>query len=160
MSETGRINCLAVDGSESSKNAFDWYLQNYHINGDTLVLIHVYQMPSLSAIGSSVPLGEISSSVPLVETIESSINLSKNIINSFTTICEEKKIKYIAVIEDNNPLVMAGKVICESVKKNLGNIIVLGQRGLGKVKRYSLGSTSDYVLHNSEVPVVVVPTEK
>ena len=34
--------------------------------------------------------------------------------------------------------------------------IIMGSRGLGAFKRTFLGSVSDYVVHHSEVPVIIV----
>lgn len=34
-------------------------------------------------------------------------------------------------------------------------MIVMGTRGMGKVKRTFLGSVSDHVLHHSHVPVII-----
>lgn len=37
--------------------------------------------------------------------------------------------------------------------------VVVGSRGLGKIRRTFLGSVSDYVLHHSLVPVIVCKNE-
>jgi nucleotide-binding universal stress UspA family protein len=34
--------------------------------------------------------------------------------------------------------------------------LVMGSRGLGAFKRAFLGSVSDYIVHHSEVPVIIV----
>ncbi|GAB5589716.1 hypothetical protein Unana1_04616 [Umbelopsis nana] len=55
--------------------------------------------------------------------------------------------------------VLKGDAKQEIVKlsKDIGaDIIVIGSRGLGAVKRLTMGSTSDYCVHNAECPVVVV----
>ena len=36
------------------------------------------------------------------------------------------------------------------------NIIVIGSRGMGSIKEIFLGSTSNYVLHKSKIPVLIV----
>ena len=51
-------------------------------------------------------------------------------------------------------------VICGLAKEKNAASITMGQRGLGTISRALLGSTSDYVLHHSHVPVMVVPAVK
>ena len=51
-------------------------------------------------------------------------------------------------------------MICELAKGKNAASITMGQRGLGTISRALLGSTSDYVLHHSHVPVMVVPAVK
>ncbi|MFQ5573134.1 MAG: universal stress protein, partial [Nitrosopumilaceae archaeon] len=41
-------------------------------------------------------------------------------------------------------------------KKNKIDLIVIGARGLGSVKEVFLGSVSNYVVHKSKIPVVLV----
>ena len=50
-----------------------------------------------------------------------------------------------------------GHTICEIAKENNASTIVMGQRGLGAIRRTFLGSTSDYVLHHAHIPVAVIP---
>ena len=51
-------------------------------------------------------------------------------------------------------------IICELAKEKNAASITMGQRGLGTISRALLGSTSDYVLHHSHIPVMVVPRAK
>ncbi len=41
-------------------------------------------------------------------------------------------------------------------KKNKFDLIVIGSRGMGSAKEIFLGSTSNYVLHKSKIPVLIV----
>ena len=50
-----------------------------------------------------------------------------------------------------------GEVIIKHAKKEKANYIVMGCRGLGKIRRTLLGSVSDFVVHHAEIPVIVVP---
>lgn len=48
------------------------------------------------------------------------------------------------------------QVILETIDKYKPQAVVLGTRGLGMLARTVLGSVSDFVLHNSSSPVIVV----
>ena len=53
---------------------------------------------------------------------------------------------------DHNP----GENICEYAETNDIDMIVVGSRGLGNIKKVFLGSVSNYVVNHSNVPVLVV----
>ena len=50
----------------------------------------------------------------------------------------------------------AGKRIVEVAEKQNFDLIVIGSRGMGAAKELFLGSTSNYVLHKSKKPVLIV----
>ena len=50
-----------------------------------------------------------------------------------------------------------GETICKIAEKESADIIVVGTRGMGAVRRVVLGSVSDYVLHHAHCAVVIVP---
>lgn len=50
-----------------------------------------------------------------------------------------------------------GSTICKNVINEDIDMVVMGSRGLGTVRRTILGSVSDYVLHHAHCPVIVVP---
>ena len=41
-------------------------------------------------------------------------------------------------------------------RKNKFDLIVIGSRGMGSVKEFFLGSVSNYVVHKSKIPVLIV----
>ena len=49
-----------------------------------------------------------------------------------------------------------GKIIVEVAEKQNFDLIVIGSRGMGAAKELFLGSTSNYILHKSKKPVLVV----
>lgn len=53
-----------------------------------------------------------------------------------------------------------GETILEIAREHNTSMIIIGTRGLGAISRFMLGSTSDFLVHNSEFPVCVVPPEQ
>ena len=64
------------------------------------------------------------------------------------------QIKYKVVGEHTKN---AGEGIILYAKQHSAHTIVMGTRGLDTIRRTFLGSTSDYVIHHSSIPVIVVP---
>lgn len=73
----------------------------------------------------------------------------------YEELCKEKKLKYDFFTADAHQ--KPGYVICKLAEDLKAEFIVLGQRGLGTLSRTLYGSTSDYVLHHAQVPVMIVP---
>ena len=48
-----------------------------------------------------------------------------------------------------------GQLICQVANEEKAAMIVLGTRGMSKIRRTLLGSVSDYVIHHAICPVVV-----
>lgn len=48
-----------------------------------------------------------------------------------------------------------GEFICDVAKKENATFVVMGTRGLGKLRRTIMGSVSDYVVHHATCPVLV-----
>lgn len=148
-----RLNCVCIDSSKHSEEAFDWYAKNHHRSGDVIGLLHVHQMPQLPSMG--LMAGSIPVTDDYHKSINSSIEESRKLLQKFEEKCKALSAEYkvLSCESHHSP----GQVICEEAKKNNADVIVLGQRGLSAFSRALLGSTSDYVLHHSSVPVVVVP---
>ena len=49
-----------------------------------------------------------------------------------------------------------GQKIVNFAKKNNFDIIIIGARGRSQIKEIFLGSTSNYVLHKSTIPIMIV----
>ena len=57
-----------------------------------------------------------------------------------------------------DPQEKPGAIICKVADEKKAATITLGQRGLSAITRTLLGSTSDFVLHHTHCPVIVVPS--
>ena len=52
-----------------------------------------------------------------------------------------------------------GEGIVKAAEREKANMVVMGTRGMGAMKRLLLGSVSEYVLRHTPVPCVVIPAE-
>lgn len=66
--------------------------------------------------------------------------------------CSKNGVNFIDIIEFGKE----GPRIVSYAKKNNFDLIVMGSRGLGSVSEFFLGSTSNYVLRTSKIPVMIV----
>jgi len=77
---------------------------------------------------------------------------SKDFLKIAKKKCIDKKIPFLDVVDFGQ----IGPKIIEHSIKNKCNTIVMGARGMGPVKEAFLGSTSNYVIQKSKIPVLVV----
>lgn len=61
---------------------------------------------------------------------------------------------------DSYPGGKPGETIVEQAEKLGVANIVMGTRGLSKLKKFMLGSVSNFVLQHAPVPVSVIPNKK
>ncbi|XP_012553697.2 uncharacterized protein LOC100211643 isoform X1 [Hydra vulgaris] len=153
MSTANRTILMAVDDTETTLHAFEWYIENFHRSEDVLVLTHVHRMPELPTMGLMAGTIAMSESYELV--IRASIEKSKQLLASYENRCKDHQVHSRIILADDHH--SPGHVICKLAKSNEADVIITGQRGLGKLGRVFLGSTSDYVLHHAHIPVIVVP---
>jgi nucleotide-binding universal stress UspA family protein len=50
----------------------------------------------------------------------------------------------------------AGDLITQKVSEYKADVLIMGSRGMGMLKRAFIGSVSDYCLHHSVCPVLIV----
>jgi len=135
----GDIVVIAVDGSQQAANAFDWYITHLHKPGNQLILAHSMEVPSM----------------PTRDSWESQTQQGKSkrleLQEKYTALFKELQIsgKFIADFEK------PGEFVCKVAEQEKATYVVMGTRGLGKIRRTILGSVSDYVVHHSHAPVLV-----
>jgi nucleotide-binding universal stress UspA family protein len=76
----------------------------------------------------------------------------KHFMEIAKTMCAKKGVKFLNVVEYGEE----GKTIVSFAHKNNFDLIVVGSRGMGKLKELFLGSTSNYVIHSSKIPVLII----
>jgi nucleotide-binding universal stress UspA family protein len=137
---------LAVDGSEQAEKAVDWYFKMLHKPENRIVMVHVPEARDL----------ELSKDVRL--TIEDVKDIAEHCNKSIIDLM----LKFRAKIDGLNANCVfrtvhgkPGEVIVDVAEHENATLIVMGTRGLGKVRRTILGSVSDYVVQHANTPVTV-----
>lgn len=137
----GRTIAIAVDESEFSENAFQWYVDNLKRKDDVLVLIHCPEFYNFTMANTAVV-------EQLLVDIEERVT---RLENKYKEKLQALRIRGKFRTGAGRP----GEVIVEIAKQENVAMIITGTRGQGKIRRTFLGSVSDYVVHHSPMPVLV-----
>ncbi len=76
----------------------------------------------------------------------------KHFMQTAKIMCTKKDVSFRGMVQYGEE----GKTIVSFAHKNNFDLIVVGSRGLGKLKELFLGSTSNYVVHSSKIPVLII----
>ncbi|XP_046555543.1 universal stress protein in QAH/OAS sulfhydrylase 3'region-like isoform X2 [Haliotis rubra] len=144
--EEGRNVVIAIDDSEFSEYAFDFYVQQVHRPGDNITLVHCSEYASLIHAPAL-----LTDPVVVAELIKEEEVKVKHLVDKYSE--KMKKIHVRGKVKQMTGKV--GEAIIEAAKGENAAMIVVGTRGMGKMRRTFLGSVSDYCLHHSPVPVLV-----
>ncbi|KAH0993091.1 hypothetical protein GBA52_004574 [Prunus armeniaca] len=130
---------VAVDFSAGSRAALKWTVDNVARQGDFLILV-------------VVPL------IPVVEFSDANVmkkykvNPDPETLDIASTAAKQKEITVVMKIYWGD----AREKIIEAIDKVPLSLLVIGNRGLGKLKRVIMGSVSNFVVNNASCPVTVV----
>jgi len=148
-----RVVLVAVDSSEHSHNAFEWYLVNLWRADDLIVLVHCPEAPKLPTLsfksGLSPPVDEWKKLLDEMNT------KARKLEEDFEGTCAQKRLKYKMRMEAMKNI---GEGILRIAEEEVADVIVCGSKS--STGKYSFkGTTCDYIMRNSAIPVVVVPTK-
>lgn len=151
---TGRRVVVCIDGSAHSERAFDFYLANLARTSDLVFLTHVVEgaecLVPLHA-GDAAPLVMHSADQKVAAAKAAGERLGYRLCRRLQDLGIARK--FILRVGFEPP----GVFICELVRSKNADIVVIGSRGQGVLRRTFLGSCSAYVLHHAKTPVCVVP---
>ncbi|XP_058087719.1 universal stress protein PHOS34-like isoform X1 [Magnolia sinica] len=173
---------IAVDFSPCSRKAITWVSENLLREGDHLIVINI--QPSFQYEKGEMQLWEATGSpiIPLSEFSNPSIskkygvNPEKETLDILSraagqngvpaTLSLSHSAMHASTVQINDVIHVvvaakiywgdAGKKICKAIEKIPLHCLVIGSRGLSKVKRVLLGSVSKYVVNHAACPVTVV----
>lgn len=143
-----------IDPSENCERAFRWYEANLQRPNDLIYFIHViepiYTTPAIGLALESPPILVDD----MTRVMEESIAAGKELGQRYMQMAKDGKLQCKAFLHvDTKP----GAALCKSAMDHKADIIVIGSRGLGAIKRTFLGSVSDYIVHNAAIPVAIIP---
>ncbi|XWS25366.1 hypothetical protein CRYUN_Cryun27aG0062800 [Craigia yunnanensis] len=167
----GNLGCVlvSVDGGEGSMDALRWAIDNLKLRSSTpdsikspgyFLILHVQSPPSI-ATGlnpGAIPFGgpsdlEVPAFTAAIEAHQKRI--TEVILDYALQICSEKNanVKTQVVIGDPK------EKICEVVENLHADLLVMGSRSFGPIKRMFLGSVSNYCTNHAQCPVMIVKSK-
>ncbi|CAI7791736.1 unnamed protein product [Closterium sp. NIES-53] len=150
---------VAVDHSRDSLHAVDWAIENHLRPSDLVTMLHV-QSPTeaLTAPGIYAALGDTTMSEAamdqlLVRTEERQSAVNAELKRLLLQRCSTAELQCeVRVVRDADP---RERIVSEVADRD-ADVLILGSRGMGPVKRMLIGSVSDYCVNHAPCPVVVV----
>ena len=128
---------VCIDGSENSIRALDYAVKLCEKLGSKITLLNIQERR----------LFDLSSKV--------AEELGEQILSKALGAIKKEELKVDKRVEFG----VASDNIVEVAEKGNHDLIVLGSRGLGTVKRFLLGSVSDDVSHKAKCSVLIFPTK-
>jgi len=144
---------VAIDGSEISQSALHRTLDLAVPTKADVVVLTVVE-PAIAYTPIMLPTGDwlTAQGAPSIDLEQRLLEVGRSLLANAEKICKELGVVATTRLEIGSPR----DLICKVAGEEAVNFLVIGSRGLGTVERLMLGSVSDYVVHHSPVPVVVV----
>ncbi|KAK2139734.1 hypothetical protein LSH36_1635g00032, partial [Paralvinella palmiformis] len=112
--------------------------------GDDLLILHCVEFPY---IPQYVPRIKNSNRPCLDEAKVEGLKVEEK----YKKLASENQVDARLVSQFGSP----GELIVKKAKEENVIMIIMGTRGMGKIRRTILGSVSDYVVHHAHCPVIV-----
>nr|XP_043606738.1 universal stress protein PHOS32-like [Erigeron canadensis] len=149
---------VAIDFSICSRAALQWAIDNVVRKGDHLILVNI--RPDAHYEETEMQLWQVTGSplIPLTEFRDA------HVMKKYGTKPDPETLEIVELAATQKEVHVLLKIfwgdarekLCEAVDNIPLDCLVIGNRGLGKLKRAILGSVSNYVVNHSSCPVTVV----
>lgn len=149
---------VAIDSSPCSRKALQWAIDNVVRKGDHLVLVTVQPEGYSEETEKQLWVATGSPLIPLSEIRDA------HVMKKYGIKPDPETVDIISLAAAQKEVVVLMKIfwgdarekLCEAVDHIPLHCLIVGNRGLGKIKRAIMGSVSNYVVNNSSCPVTVV----
>uniref|UniRef100_A0ACD5XC58 Uncharacterized protein n=1 Tax=Avena sativa TaxID=4498 RepID=A0ACD5XC58_AVESA len=148
----------AVDASEESLHALTWALD--HVvrlhPGASLVVVHAQHRADHFVYPVAAHGLTYAPTTAMDSMKKAQEENSRKVVARALDMCVQRQVRATAAVVEGDPK----EAICQAVEDMRADLLVLGSRGLGMVKRALLGSVSDYLSHHACCPVLIVKPPK
>ncbi|ESQ48847.1 hypothetical protein EUTSA_v10021565mg [Eutrema salsugineum] len=165
VTTTKRI-MVAIDESDSSFYVLQWVIDHFSsllattlAEGGLLTVIHVqspFQHFTAFPAGPGSATAVYASSSMIEAVKKSQQKASAALLSRALQMCRAKQIRTETLVLEGD----AKDMICQAVEQMHVDLLAVGSRGLGKIKRAFLGSVSDYCAHHAKCPILIVKPPK
>jgi nucleotide-binding universal stress UspA family protein len=139
---------VGVDGSEESRAALDWAVEEGRLRQAPVLAIHAWEVPMVPA-----PTGLVPPSVEVVgdltELRDGAADLVETMVREIADGAADVEIRPLTV--EDKPV----NALLDAAERNDAQLIVVGSRGHGGFVSLLIGSTSDQVARHATCPVVI-----
>jgi nucleotide-binding universal stress UspA family protein len=139
---------VGVDGSEESRAALAWAVEEGRLRQAPVLAIHAWEVPMVPA-----PTGLVPPSVEVVgdltELRDGAADLVETIVREIAADAADVEIRPLTV--EDKPV----NALLDAAERNDAQMIVVGSRGHGGFVSLLIGSTSDQVARHATCPVVI-----
>jgi len=146
--QQGTAIVIALDASDECEHAVKWYLGKIYKPGDRIVFVHIIELPDFNL--NQARNTHMSPGV-LAQMWKEEEQKTKALEEKMKSLLKEKGLKGTLRTATGKP----GETIVSIAEQENAQMVVVGTRGTGKVRRTILGSVSDYLVHHAHCPVVV-----
>uniref|UniRef100_M4F154 UspA domain-containing protein n=1 Tax=Brassica campestris TaxID=3711 RepID=M4F154_BRACM len=167
VTRTKRI-MVAIDESDSSFYALQWVIDHFstlllttegaEAERGLLTVVHV--QPTFHHF-APFPAGPGATAVYppslMIESVKKTQQeTSAALLLRALQMCRAKQIRSETLVFEGE----AKEMICQAVEQMPVDLLVVGSRGLGKIRRALIGSVSDYCAHHANCPILIVKPPK
>jgi len=148
---------VAVDGSEHSKRALNYALELAEKFDGKITLIHVFSSavlitPAMDTLSTPPTIPPHASPAIAAKIAEEAKKKGEQILNEAEQVVKQRGISVDKVIREGD----AVREIAGLAQEGKFDLVVVGHRGLSKLKEFFLGAVSEGVSHKAPCPVLIV----